>query len=188
MDRGDMNPAFGIVRSVLLGLLIWAAAGFVSLARAESFWTCSTDAPPVNLYCGGYMMPQPEEAIADYGMAVSICLAADASAGSVVAGDSFSACGGEMVWRYAWDVSAGDFASSSSLGNTLWPVESLAFWGASPPSGGGGGDPAPDDFDIADLDLDNAFGAFSAAFIVYALFWALGKGVAIVVNAARGRF
>lgn len=55
--------------------------------------------------------------------------------------------------------------------------------------GGGGGDLDPPDSggDGSEIDLE-AFGeAFAAAFVLVAVFWGLGKGVALVVSVIRDR-
>lgn len=41
------------------------------------------------------------------------------------------------------------------------------------------------EWEISDLDVGQAGAAFGAAFVLVGMFWALGKGVGLVVNSIR---
>lgn len=76
------------------------------------------------------------------------------------------------------------FRPYNPVAGTLYEDFASLEWG-----GDGGSvpeDPPPaGEWTLEDLDLSKAAGAFSAAFMLVAAFWALGKGAGVIVNFLR---
>lgn len=92
--------------------------------------------------------------------------------------DGSSACGlGTQdygVFGWTDELRPGDGVFDNSLPG--WrPVSQVEWWGWSPSSGGG----------EVDIDLETVARGFGAGFMLLAAFWALGKGVELVIRMAR---
>lgn len=92
--------------------------------------------------------------------------------------------GGFVVWRYGAAIKPGDLVYVGNLEDGSYEYAStVSDWPWEATGGGDGGD--GDDWSLEDLDLSVAASAFAAAFSLVGMFWALGRGIGLLVGFLR---
>lgn len=168
----DLDSARSIIHCAIFGALCWLAAGVAFAAPTDQ---------------------------------VGVCRGAD----SGMEGQVWSECsshGGENIQVFVFELLSSDFiavlepggyvrrAIASVLANDVYEIwnptgdnyPNFSSLGWVDPDG----EPDPpdeedEDFSVDDIDFDKAAGAFGAAFLLVGMFWALGKGIGLVVNSVR---
>lgn len=178
MFRGCAARLQDVLVVVLRGLLLWACG--VAAHAADVTLTCTNpvDGGAAFSFCEGGGGSVVEVLVAALGplQSVPVC-----SGVATPSGGSCAGMGGTVVWRVASSLAPTAWIYTGDLAEGEYVVlSSLSYW----PFDGGGEDPGGD-FDPSSLEPSELLSAFSAGFVLVAMFWGLGKGVALVLSIVR---
>lgn len=177
--RSDLDAARGVVWWTLAGVVLWLAFGSCAFSQVVVSCTNAALEGQSSDSCAGgsYVLLEPGEVEA--GSLVSHCVLPATSSPGCVSGMAFWVRAGHLAPTDG--VYFEDYGGYSAVYESAgWPV--LADFGG---GGGGGGGGEGDGWSLEELNLPVFAGVFATFFSICGLFWALGKGVGLIVNFTR---